>query len=160
MCGSHCEKVAFYSSHCHSESRTDSECLSLWVCVTSNMLRPSQKPHCSVAKKVTVIRMLSAHCGRTLRVTSTPSKPSAARRWRSSYAFMRLVVEGARYSQGQRPDPCNSLMCPGCFLNFCSFHYKLLHIRARGKHLKYECKCKMHEEEETEGNLKREPELE
>lgn len=59
-------KVAFYSSDCHSESCADPDCLSLWVCVTSNMLGPGQKTYCSVAKKFTVNWMLSAHCWRTL----------------------------------------------------------------------------------------------
>lgn len=60
--------------------------------------------------------------------------------------FMYLVVEGVQHSEGQSVNLCNFHMMRLDYF-FCTLLSKLLQIRATGKHLKYECKCKMHEKE-------------
>lgn len=48
------EKAAFYSRDCHTESGSDSDCLSVWFFVRGNMLSAGLKTYCSVTTKYTV----------------------------------------------------------------------------------------------------------
>lgn len=154
------KKVAFYSSDCHSESRADPDCLSLWVCVTSNMLGPGQKTYCSVAKKLTVNWMLSAHCWRTPCDPQSLEKNRPGRHILKSYSCPFLCIWWWMEScnpGGQRVDMCSSLntICLGLYFVLFFFFSKLFQIRAPAKCLKYECRCKMYESETREAKLKR-----